>query len=272
MVVAGDFVHVYDTFGYAERTVNVVDKSKAKKMEDIAGRMRDVDNILRSNRKLRYLLESNVKVRRSYFFTGTFSRELTDWNELNVEWKRFVRVLRRHFPDVSYVCVPEIQSGRERKTGAAVWHVHAVLIGMPSEYRMREIYGKREGKYDWQNFVCSIWRDVCGSGRAEVTAVRDKYAVSRYISKYVTKELARRVPFGKKCYFSGGDLRRPDEFGFKAHIDENGMIDNNGDFSFVLPDVPEYQSEYYAPFYGKIVYRKFYRCPIPVKRLDQYRL
>jgi len=158
------------------------------------GKEKQANNVGRAKLKVQLLLLANREAvaRSGWFWTGTFAEDVTDYAVASASWSAFVSRLRRRWPDVSWVCVPEIQEGRAAKYGVRVWHFHAAIWGV----------GVSHGSEFWP-----LWSAACGvNSRQLAERVRTPDALSSYVRKYVTKTSLLDVPVGRKCYFSGGRL------------------------------------------------------------------
>lgn len=173
---------------------------------------RRADSALRARRSVRWLSLANSDPKRTYFWTSTFADDVQDYDEAQVRWKRFVRLLTKEFPNVVYVAVPEVQprSGR--------WHFHAVFCNLPSKREMKKLYGKmrnRDGKTvdAWMFHFTKLWSKANGGRevhRANIQIARSIGGICGYLSKYLTKDVGGTVPVGRRNYYAGGrSLCRP---------------------------------------------------------------
>jgi len=205
MVRAGDLVEVWDYIDTGVKT-GIVPPRRAKGQRERSEAM-----LKRARQSIRYLVSCNSTVGNSYFFTATFADNVRDYGAAVVVWEKFKRILSREFPEMAYVVVPELQ-----KRGA--WHFHAVFFNMPPVPVLIEKYGKMVNSRGmtvdrWQFFFTELWTRANGTeviNRASISLCRHPQALSRYVSKYLTKETGTAVPADRKCYFSGGkNLKRP---------------------------------------------------------------
>jgi len=113
------------------------------------GKEKQANNVGRAKLKVQLLLLANREAvaRSGWFWTGTFAEDVTDYAVASASWSAFVSRLRRRWPDVSWVCVPEIQEGRAAKYGVRVWHFHAAIWGV----------GVSHGSEFWP-----LWSAACG--------------------------------------------------------------------------------------------------------------
>lgn len=188
------------------------------------------NHVYRSKNAVRGLAFSNFGVSGcDYFFTVTLGVDGWDYSAFVLAWGRFVRKLKRKFPAVRYLAVPEVQPKSRR------WHAHALLFGLPSEYSLFRSFGRQ-----WRRDVfVRMWSDSVGEGRdwhrAEIDKVDSAGGLSWYLAKYVTKDMMTEIPKGRKCYFSGGvGLRWPKVRKFCPRLDFSGRVVDP-----VLPDIPE---------------------------------
>jgi len=168
--------------------------------------VRRVDNALRAKRMVRWLSTTNAVPGSAYFFTATFADDVQDYDEGLRRWKRFIRKLKREYPRLVYVAVPEVQprSGR--------WHFHAILCNLPTQKEMKLKYGKmvaQSGKRcdAWLFHFTKVWSAANGGRevhRANIEVARSVAGVCRYLGKYLTKDVGGTVPVGRRNYYAGG--------------------------------------------------------------------
>jgi len=208
-VVAGDVVETWD---YLDARVM---RGRTPERKEKSERTKRPDSIYRAKRMIRWLVSANAKRPTAYFYTVTFSKNVTSYAEAVIVWEKFRRILKKEFPQIAYVVVPELQ-----KRGA--WHFHAAIFNAPSVAELQKTYGKRQTNdggqaYAWKWRFTVMWSQANGhdadSGevdRAEIQPVKDHVRLSRYITKYITKETGDRVPSDKRMFFSGGkELMKP---------------------------------------------------------------
>lgn len=104
-----------------------------------------------------------------HLVTLTYRKNVTDYSQSSNDLSRFIRKVRRRFPDWVFVAVPEKQ-----KRGA--WHWHLAVIG-------RQDVG----------FLREAWRSVVGEGNIDVKPPPKKgrkhrrMGIVAYLSKYLAK-------------------------------------------------------------------------------------
>ena len=146
-------------------------------------------------------------VKWDWFVTFTFSNEKTDrydYDECSRLVRRWLNNQRRNAPDLQYLVVPE-----QHKDGA--WHFHGLLANTGS---MKFSDSEKKDKKGNRIYNMSKW----SNGFTTATAVTDIYKVSKYVGKYITKELCEMTK-GKQRYFVSQNMPNPQEFVF--FFDEN---------------------------------------------------
>jgi len=207
----GDHVEYY-AFPQARYRTGLVPRRR-----DRSTRVRSPLSLSRSRRMVRWLAEANGALNDTWFFTGTFSEAVTDFSHAVAAWERFRRLIRKEFPDIRYVCVPEVQPVSKR------WHFHAIFFGLGgrdvlrARYPLHFVGGKPLPGYVQRLYV--LWSsanghlvasDGSGGDRMDFQSAKSVQGLARYLTKYLTKELGDTVPSDRRCYFSGGrSLRRP---------------------------------------------------------------
>lgn len=111
-----------------------------------------------------------------YFFTGTISPDKFDRSNLAGFKKgltQFFRDCRKRYncPNLQYLIVPE------KHADGVNWHVHGLLKGLP-ESEIQIINGKKS----WARYGNKY-------GFNDLQVIRNHEAVSKYLTKYVTKSI-----------------------------------------------------------------------------------
>ena len=139
-------------------------------------RSRDVNNEKLSNNVARarakvfeYALCNDFE----YFVTLTLDKNMHDRYNLKGYTKKlgqFIRDYRKKYGvDIQYLLVPE-----RHKDGA--WHMHGLIMGIPEEH----LSINKNGYLDWQAYSKKF-------GYISLDKIRSREAVSKYITKYVSK-------------------------------------------------------------------------------------
>lgn len=138
------------------------------------------------------------------FCTFTFDPKRVDSFNINKcrilmnHWTRNAK--QRHSPDLKYLIVPELhESGRI--------HFHALLRGFNGELKDAHLSQNGRDVYNIKN-----WR----FGFSTAVKIDNIVAVSRYIRKYITKDMVLLA--GKKRFFCSQDLVRPSKT-FNKNLD-----------------------------------------------------
>lgn len=137
-----------------------------------------------------------------YFVTLTFDPAKTDRSDF-VEttskarnWLQNIR--KRYAPDLKYIFVPELH-----KDGCSI-HLHGLLADTGALKFIDS--GHKDAS---QNTIYNIGNWKWGFSTA--TKVIDTFRVSKYMVKYITKEL-HSLSFGKHRYYVSNNLPKPSEF------------------------------------------------------------
>lgn len=191
-------------------------KGKRAKLPDedeaAAAEMRLSASVSRTKRRIYEIMACNEW---DWFFTGTLDPEKNDVNDLNGVYKRFsqfLRDFRKTLPDgsekIHYCIIPE-----QHKSGA--WHFHGVLGGLPAEClhkfelsenipkRLKDMIKGGTPVYTWKRYEKRF-------GWATLTAVQSHEAISKYVTKYVTKDMAAaNVGTNRHMYYTSQGLNAP---------------------------------------------------------------
>lgn len=186
---------IYDEKGFAYlaslETGEILREKKASEIK------RTVDtSIARTRKVMREILSANSW---DYFVTLTFNnaeQDRTDDKAIFTQWDKFRANVRRSYPAMRYVAVPE-----RHKSGAI--HFHLVVGGI-AETELKLVYSGYNDKSGREIYNCYAWK----YGFSTVTKVDNTEKVSSYILKYIGKSLGVSDDF-KKRYWASKNCNRP---------------------------------------------------------------
>lgn len=187
------------------------------------------------------LVNSNPDLK--VFITLTFDDKklddgsFTDITKCNLIFSNFIKRLKRHYPDLRYLAVPEFQGdyyfhSKIKKEFGGNIHYH-VLSNLP---------------YTANSRLADIWK----FGFVKINNVRHVSRVGLYVAKYIGKELFDGRLAGKKKIFYSRQLVKPEVFiGIKAREYFNS-----------LKSPPELllDKQYHSEYVGEVRYRLFKNC------------
>lgn len=169
------------------------DKNRVRSAEDEERSLKVSTN--RSLAKIYDLARSNVW---DWFITLTFSPDKVnrfDYDECVGKLSKWLNNLRRSAPDLKYLVVPELH-----KDGA--YHFHGLLACTCG------IDFVPSGHYTGGQMIYNIGQYKLGFTTA--TKVNNNSAVTKYITKYVTKDLVAHTKH-KRRYWGSRNLSLPEE-------------------------------------------------------------
>lgn len=153
------------------------------------------NNIYRSKKLLiEYALMN--KIFWTSFITLTFAENLENVEIANQKFNNFTSMMKRVFPDFKYLGVIEFQ-----KRGAVHYHLLTNLI-VGSE--LCPLQKGEKNKYD-----VKFWNYGYSSAK-DLRKTDDNFNVALYITKYLTKDLDKRL-FGRKKILKSNNLLKPIE-------------------------------------------------------------
>ena len=151
------------------------------------------ESILRSKSKIFELAFCNPW---DWFFTGTINPNKQDRTDLELFHKQLTQWLRDYNKkfklNIKFLFVPE-----KHKDGKS-WHIHGFIYGLPVEHLVQFQVGDKMGKgladkvmqgdivYNWQAYFNRF-------GFCDLEPIKNHEAVSKYVTKYINKELANSV-------------------------------------------------------------------------------
>jgi len=160
-----------------------------------------------------------------YFVTFTFNDDklvgdATDYEECSKRLSCYLNNLRKVFPDLMYLIVPEQHTKNRYYNGQIVkpndadydkgkyrWHFHGLVKGVDDSLLIQAVNQKtnqpivKNGKqiYTISNYHSDNY------GYSTISKIENKKAVSSYICKYITKETVE-LSKGKKRYWVSKNL------------------------------------------------------------------
>lgn len=142
-----------------------------------------------------------------YFVTLTLSDDKYDRYDLKSYIKdlsQFIRDLRKKYnSNIQYLLIPE-----KHKNGA--WHMHGLIKGIPDNM----LHINKNGYLDWEDYKNKF-------GYISMSKVKNKIAVSKYITKYISKSIKNGssvTELNKKLYYVSRGLK-------SGEIVSNGSLD-----------------------------------------------
>ncbi len=131
-----------------------------------------------------------------WFFTGTLDKSKYDRSDLDKFHKDLTQWIRNfnrlHSLSIKFLLVPELHSDGHS------WHMHGFLYDLPVEHLKRFQIGDKMGKalaekvkngdevYNWLAYSDKF-------GFCDLEPIRNHEAVSKYVTKYINKDLANSV-------------------------------------------------------------------------------
>lgn len=151
------------------------------------------ENLARTKRTIYELAFCNPW---EWFFTATLDRKKYDRSDLDKFHKDLTQWLRNQNRirnvSIKFLLIPELHSDGKS------WHMHGFLMGLPKELLTRFKVGDKMGKalaekvkrgdevYNWEAYQNKF-------GFCDLEPIRNHEAVSKYVTKYISKELANSV-------------------------------------------------------------------------------
>lgn len=150
----------------------------------------------------------------TWFFTGTLDGEKCDRDDLNGTFKRLSQFLRdyRKKQDgerIVYLIVPE-----QHKNGA--WHFHGLIHGLSADelykFKLSDKIPKRIKDTIRNGTDVYTWREYERRfGWATFTAVRSCEGVSKYVTKYITKDMQEQnTGTNRHLFYASQRLNKPE--------------------------------------------------------------
>ena len=153
------------------------------------------NNISRARTKIfEYAICNNFE----YFVTLTVDGSKLDRYDLGEYIKKlgqFIRNYRRKYEaNIQYLLIPE-------KHTDGAWHMHGLMRGIPKEHLSLNKYGYK----DWEEYSKRF-------GYISIDEVKNEIAVSKYITKYISKSINTGggvTEKERKLYYNSRGLKKP---------------------------------------------------------------
>ena len=217
-------------------TDNLLSSKNKKSVEGFTNNI-EFKNILRSKLQCQRLAKCNSKDWET-FITLTFAENITDISIANREFNKFISKIRRIYPELKYLCVPEFQ-----KRGAVHYHV-LTNINIHNE----KLIFRQEDNYKF--FHIKYWLN----GFTKVDNIKGNIKkIIGYISKYMTKDIDDKL-YSKHRYLYSQNLDKPSEYYLDITNEKDAMT-----FLKLLNDKELiYTNEYKEAFTNKDILFKEY--------------
>lgn len=206
--------HNYIPEGYAENPFNgklvkvYQGKKDIKALADDIEAEKEANRYRNANRTKQMVHQYARCYEWEWFITLTFSKEKVnryDYDECSKKARQWLHNQRKNAPDLKYLMVPE-----QHKDGA--WHFHGLLADCGD---MKFIdSGKKQGNQVIYNMVKYQY------GFTTATKVKSVERVSKYVGKYITKNICD-LTFGRQRYFVSQNLPQPNVSTFYLPKDED---------------------------------------------------
>ena len=152
-----------------------------------------VESTLRSKSKIFELAFCNSW---DWFFTGTINPNKQNRTDLELFHKQLTQWLRdynkKYNLDIKFLFVPEKHSDGKS------WHIHGFIYGLPidhlTQFKIGDVMGKGLSDKVLNGDVVYNWKAYFNRfGFCDLEPIKNHEAVSKYITKYINKELASSV-------------------------------------------------------------------------------
>jgi len=193
------FKHPVRKSGYEEDKIIDFEFEEVEKTNDENNNSEDILRISLSRTK-RVIHDYALCNEFDYFITLTFDRKKYDSSDIKLIKKQVGQWLnnykKRENPNLKYLLIPELHSDHKH------FHFHGLISGIDDITEFRE---SKKGvmRYNWAS-----WQNKFGFSSLE--SVRDTESVSKYITKYITKDLI--TEFNKQRYLVSKGLKKPVTF------------------------------------------------------------
>ena len=146
------------------------------------------------------------------FFTGTLDKskyDRTDLNKFRTDLSQWLRDnKKRKGYGIKYLFIPELHSDGKS------WHIHGLIRGIPenylSQFSIGDVMGKKLADKVMRGDIVYNWPAYADKfGFCDLEPIRNSEALEKYITKYITKDLAQCVSdFNAHMFYASQGLKR----------------------------------------------------------------
>ena len=199
------------------------DYNRKKQILEYKLNARNLKSVYGSARRARQALYDICRCNDFEFFvTWTFDKEKVERLNDDIVKRKFTQFqnyLRKMFPNMFYVAVPEYHD----KGGL---HFHLLVGGVTME-ELKAVparYVKRTRKHKKGDLVFKNGKQIFNVerwrlGYSTLSVIENAEAAKHYVCKYITKQNLDLRFFGKKRYYVSKNIRRPDISKWKTTIE-----------------------------------------------------
>ena len=144
------------------------------------------------------------------FITLTFSDDITDLNEAHRQFSKFItdinyQVFKTKKAYLKYGATFEIQKGRQKKYGVAVWHYHMIIFNWEM---IDSTTGVTPTKRFWDNKDKKLLQEIWGHGWIDIRDITQVKNVGWYMTKYMVKDANDPSLNGRISYLVSKGLKK----------------------------------------------------------------
>lgn len=194
---------------YSRPLVRTFDRKIGPHRDKAEGTLKLGFNLQRAKRNIRRSVAAvSYYEGRPAFATFTFAKQVYDVDSALTEWRSFTQRMKKKFPHVSYLRVPE----RHKKDGI---HFHAVMFGLPATL---PCMFKRVSKYKkyihdcpkdrWCERKTRALASVWGLGFVDLQVSRHPERIGAYLAKYLTKDEPDWRMFGHHVVSKNSEMHK----------------------------------------------------------------
>lgn len=229
------------------RNSGVEDENDKGKARGTVNECKLDESIIRTKSKIFELAYCNPW---DWFFTGTLDprrydrSDLKQWHKDLSQWLRNYNRLNK--TDIKFLLIPELHADGKS------WHMHGFFHGLPVDHLKQFCIGDKMGKglaekvkhgdavYNWQAYQKKF-------GFCDLEPVKNPEAVSKYITKYISKNLATSVTeLNAHMYYHSRGLK------FAELIKTGYMLE---DFEMQPAFTGDYCSVWWLPYSDELLHK-----------------
>ncbi len=158
-----------------------------------------------------------------YFFTGTLDKSKYNRSDLDKFHKDFTKWISNYNRlkncQIKFCIIPELHADGKS------WHFHGFIMGLPvshlHQFQIGDVMGKKIAERVYKGYTVYNWEPYAQKfGFCDLEPIQNAEAVSKYVTKYINKELGKSVTqLGAHMYYHSRGLKRAEtkKKGFLMH-------------------------------------------------------
>lgn len=166
--------------------------------------LRKLENLARAQRRACLMVREKImQIGADHLLTLTYRENMDDSDRLDADFTRFIRLMRKTYPDWQYVATPEFQH-------RGAFHMHIACVGKQDINFIRKCWYTALGSPDSSGIDTPGQVDIQYRRKrfSGISAIFTYFQLANYLSKYISKTFDHQRELGKRRYKSSHAIPR----------------------------------------------------------------